>query len=320
MSYVGIRHDHVGQRPVAVIDFETTGLTAGYDRVVEVAVVRCEPGRQPEVAFDSLVNPLRPMAATEIHGISDADVKEAPPFAEIAGDVVKALEGCVIAAYNVYFDIKFLGFELAQAGVNVVPPHFCLMYLRPMLGLGTRCRLTQACEDLGVEHASDHMASSDALAAAKLLSYYLRAMQEQGIRTYSELGELHSYKFVKSFANAPLPGPAHFRLATSGRFISRYQPAVVAPPVQTRSPLRVYWDELTTALVDLEVTADELASLQRCRAQLGLSTESVRFLHARVFAGVLAQFMEDQQLDDREVRKLRRLRACLTELGWAPGD
>ena len=74
LSYVanGIKDRRIAETPVAIIDFETTGLTAGFDRVIEVSVVRVDPGEQPRLVFDTLVNPHRPVAATEIHGITDA--------------------------------------------------------------------------------------------------------------------------------------------------------------------------------------------------------------------------------------------------------
>src|SRR5437899_8402986 len=95
----------IAETPVAVLDFETTGLSPGRDRVVEVAVVRVEPGQPPRLVLDTLVNPRRRMACTEIHGITDADVADAPEFAEIADDLQAAIGGCALAAYNVYFDL-----------------------------------------------------------------------------------------------------------------------------------------------------------------------------------------------------------------------
>ena len=80
------------------------------------------------------------MAATEIHGLTDADVREAPRFTDIAGELTRVLTDCVVGAYNVYFDMKFLGYELGQAGVVTPLPHLCLMYIRPMIGLGTGAR------------------------------------------------------------------------------------------------------------------------------------------------------------------------------------
>jgi len=76
----GIYTRPIDDTPIAIIDFETTGLTAGADRVVEVSVVRVDPGQEPRLVFDTLVNPHRRVSATEIHGISDADVADAPSF------------------------------------------------------------------------------------------------------------------------------------------------------------------------------------------------------------------------------------------------
>ena len=88
---IGIGSKCINDSPIAVVDFETTGLTPGVDRVVEVSVVRLNPGEVPQLVLDSLVNPMRPVAATEIHGITDADVASAPTFKEIAGDLIAAL-------------------------------------------------------------------------------------------------------------------------------------------------------------------------------------------------------------------------------------
>lgn len=71
MRRQGIDNRPVADTPVAVIDFETTGLTVGYDRVVEASVVRIDPGGEARLLFDSLINPGRSVAATEIsrHGL-----------------------------------------------------------------------------------------------------------------------------------------------------------------------------------------------------------------------------------------------------------
>ena len=88
------------ETPIAVFDLETTGLNPGYDRVIEVSVIRIDPGRGPRLVLDALVNPRRRVAATEIHSITGADVAGAPEFGEIAGDLLGAISGCVLTAYN----------------------------------------------------------------------------------------------------------------------------------------------------------------------------------------------------------------------------
>ena len=226
---IGISTRRIDATPVAVIDFETTGLTPGLDRVVEVSVVRIEPGEAPRLVFDTLVNPERPMAATQIHRITEAEVAGAPRFDEIVGDFLAAMQGCMIAAYNVYFDIRFLEYELSKAGVRHAPPHFCLMYLRPLLGLGRQCDLASACMRHGVDFQPTHAAADDAIAAAHLFGHYRRVIDRRGIETYDDLAALRSYKFTSSFARDPFPAPAHYGLSTTGQVRSRATTHRISP-------------------------------------------------------------------------------------------
>ena len=87
----GIYAQPICDTPIAVIDFETTGLTPGTDRVVEVSVVRVDPGEEPRLVFDTLVNPQREVAATEIHGITDSHVADAPEFCRITSSLDETL-------------------------------------------------------------------------------------------------------------------------------------------------------------------------------------------------------------------------------------
>ena len=192
---------HVANVPLAVIDFETTGLYPGEDRVVEVAIVRMDPGDQPRVVVDTLVNPDRPMAATQIHGITDDKVADAPMFNDVAPQILEALSGCVVAAYNVYFDIKFLEYELSQVVSLDLPPHLCLMYMRPLLGLGCKCPLMDACNDHGIKLNNAHAASADAMAAAELWPLYMNAMNNLGITTYRDIQNAKKHKFLSSLSN-----------------------------------------------------------------------------------------------------------------------
>jgi DNA invertase Pin-like site-specific DNA recombinase len=60
--------------------------------------------------------------------------------------------------------------------------------------------------------------------------------------------------------------------------------------------------------------------IERKKQELGLTAEETRLQHARVFANIIAQFADDQRIDDRERRKLNRLHKALSRLGWAPGE
>lgn len=212
----GLLDCEIAATPVAVIDFETTGMSAGIDRVVEVAVVRIDPGRRPRLVLDTLVHPGRRVSASEIHGITDRDVRDAPFFEELADPFLEAIGGCVVGAYNVYFDIKFLEFELRRVRRPCLAPHLCLMYLRPMLGVGERCSLDRACTFHGIRLGHAHRAAADALAAARLWEICAGQLAARGIRTFGELGALKAYKFVESFGRAPLRPPASFKAGAAG--------------------------------------------------------------------------------------------------------
>lgn len=319
-SATGIKRLNIHETPIAIVDFETTGLTPGHDRVVEVSVFKVEPDKKPYLAFDSLVNPKRPMAATEIHGITDKDVANAPAFEDIAGNFVKSLSGCVLAAYNVYFDIKFLEYELNQANVSYIPPHFCLMYMRPMLGLGNRCNLETACQEHGIDYQAAHIAAIDAEASAKLMQFYLNVLADKKIKTFGELSRLKNYKYLKSFTNSPLPEPSHLNLNLSKKYLSRagFDSSITISP--ERQAISEYWDALKTVLADLEITKEEVGYIIGVRKKIHLPKGKIRMLHAKVFASAICQFIEDKNLDDKEVLKLRRLSQCLSKLGWAPGE
>lgn len=202
--------DHViADTPVAVIDFETTGLYAPPDRVVEATVVRIESHCNPEIVFDSLIRPNRNVGATYVHGITDADVADAPTFAEVAGSFVNAISGCVVAAYNVNFDFGFLRHELSLLDIRDTPPQLCLMYMRPLLDLGRVVKLGEACRHHRVPMTHAHSAAGDALASAKLWMKYREAMDDRGLKTFKDMANLKRYQFTSSFQHSPLTAADH---------------------------------------------------------------------------------------------------------------
>ncbi len=108
------------ERPLAVLDLETTGTRIGRDRIVQVGIVRLMPDGSRE-QYVSLVNPGMPIPpeATAIHGISDADVSDAPALDAIAAEVIAHLAGCDLAGFNALrFDLPLLAEELLRVGLE----------------------------------------------------------------------------------------------------------------------------------------------------------------------------------------------------------
>ncbi|MGE0822858.1 MAG: lambda-exonuclease family protein [Candidatus Binatia bacterium] len=309
---------------MAVVDLETTGLSPGGDRIVEIAVVRIEPGQQPVLVLDTLVNPGLPISGTEIHGISDKDVIEAPSFIQVAGNLASALTDSVFASYNVYFDFQFVQAELTQVGINNFPPHLCLMYMRPLLGLGPKCSLTDACEAHGITYSRAHQAASDAMVGAFLWQAYVPLLATRGIRTFGDLAKLKAYKFTKSFSESLLDRSITTTLQSASRLKSRTQDTRSHTERQLQVDrtyaLAEYWDALTAALADLTVTPAEIHYLQEKRRALSLTVDEVRGFHARVFSRILADLSQDKVVTPSQAQTLQGITVALRQLGWEPGD
>ena len=107
-------------KPLAFIDLETTGINLGNDRIVEIAVVKLLVNGNKSVKR-KLVNPGIPIPkeASDIHGITDEIVKDAPSFKQVAQELKQILDGCDIAGYNSNrFDIPLLMEEFLRAEVD----------------------------------------------------------------------------------------------------------------------------------------------------------------------------------------------------------
>jgi DNA polymerase III epsilon subunit family exonuclease len=181
----------------AVIDFETTGLQATRGaRVVEFAVVHVDLQTGPRLALHSLVNPQRPIRNSRYHGITDRDVLNQPTFREIADEFFDSLSGRVVTAYNAPFDMGFLKAEFKRLGRTVTPSYFCLMQMRPVLDMGPKCKLVDACAKHGIDLPPEqaHRADADTLASAQLLTVCLKTMKRDGLSTFGEIGNA---RFVK---------------------------------------------------------------------------------------------------------------------------
>jgi DNA polymerase III epsilon subunit-like protein len=321
---ISLLERQVTETPLAIVDLETTGLVSGGDKIVEVAVVRAEPGAAPQLVLNTLVDPHRPVAATEIHGITDADIAGAPDMVEIAGNIADGLENAVLASYNVYFETKFLEIEYSRTSGVPLPPYVCLMYMRPMLNLGKKCSLGDACRAFGVDQGISHQAATDALASAKIWQAYAAILSSKGVRTFADLAKLKAYKFLESFGNPFTVRERTRSLPRSARLKSRNPDSSREAPSPKKdardSRLSEYWDGLKSALTDFDLDDWELRGLEQKRNALQLTGDEVRFLHGRAFAAALGEFGKDHSITLDEAKLIARVADALRQLGWAPGD
>ncbi|HMT73969.1 MAG TPA: 3'-5' exonuclease [Chitinophagaceae bacterium] len=108
------------KKPLAFIDLETTGVNPGLDRIVEIAIVKILTDGTKSVKR-RLINPEIPIpkGASDVHGITDEMVKDAPTFKQVAHELKQMLDGCDFAGYNSNrFDIPLLMEEFLRAQVD----------------------------------------------------------------------------------------------------------------------------------------------------------------------------------------------------------
>lgn len=174
-----------------VFDSETTGLNPRQgDEIVQLAAVRIVNGRRVEgEVFDTLVNPGRaiPPVSTEVHGITDAMVADAPPVAEVVRRFHKFAEGAVLIAHNAPFDMEFLRRVEGQLGLTFDMPVLDTVLLSAVVyGQHEVHSLDALSHRLGITIPEEdrHTALGDTLATADAFLKLMPMLAGRGLVTF----------------------------------------------------------------------------------------------------------------------------------------
>lgn len=154
-----------------MVDIETTGGQSAFHRITEIGMVKIIGG--VEVArWQSLINPQRhiPARITQLTGISDEMVAEAPLFADIAQDLEEFTRDCVFVAHNVNFDYGFIKQEFARIDLDFKRPKLCTCARMRKAYPGLKSYgLGPLSAHFAIKLENHHRALDDALAATELL-------------------------------------------------------------------------------------------------------------------------------------------------------
>jgi DNA polymerase III epsilon subunit-like protein len=300
--------EHLG--PYAVIDFETTGLSPRRDRVVEVAIARVDANGRIEDEFATLINPRRDVGPTFIHGITNAQVKTAPEFAEVAPELLARMSGAVVVAHNATFEEAFLAAELKRAGIDVAPvPALCTLWLgrqtfaTPNYKLGTLARAG------GVPLVDKHAALGDVRAVSLLLPQ----MTGRLTAPLRYAGEPLSWPTPHHPRSLPLVTRAvALRKGTDGwmhSLVARLPGSGLAPD---DAAAEAYLDALAEVLSDGQLSGDEAKALAHLAGSAGMGGEQVLGLNRRFLDGLKVVALEDDVLTTTEIRQLRTAAKALS--------
>lgn len=159
------------QQEYVVIDVETTGGNHSGHRVTEVGMVKVREGSIVE-RWQSLVNPQRhiPQRITQLTGISNDMVKDAPLFSELLTEIETFMRGAIFVAHNVNFDYGFIKREFERCERSLRLPKQCTVRLARQYFPGHKSySLGKLCAALGINLQRHHRALDDAEAAANIL-------------------------------------------------------------------------------------------------------------------------------------------------------
>ncbi|GAB1817663.1 exonuclease domain-containing protein [Herbidospora sp. RD11066] len=287
-------------RGYAVIDVETTGLRPSWqDRVVEIGVVHLATNGDITGEWTTLVNPQRDLGPQHIHGITSADIRHAPTFADVSGTLMALLRDRVPVAHNLRFDWDFLRSEFERSGALLpYAEGVCTMRESAHHLPGPPRTLAGCCEMAGIPLANHHEALADAHAAAGLLRHFLRSgggpWTADPALTWPDLLE---YDAPLARRGVAAERNVHFL----GRLVDRL------PRPVAREEADTYLALLDRALLDHRISASEADSLVDLATRLDLSRGDLDRLHNDYLSALAAAALADGVVTADERGELDRV-------------
>lgn len=165
------------EKPLAVLDIESTGANPRLDRIIDLAIIILFPdGRQERHRFRFNPGIPIPPEATAIHRITNAEVAGCPLFREQAARIFDLLKDCDIGGFGVTrFDMPLLSEEFARAGLDFDDARFRILDAQRIYHRKEPRDLTAALAFYcGESHSGAHGAEADAEASLKVLAAQLQ--------------------------------------------------------------------------------------------------------------------------------------------------
>ncbi|PIP91022.1 MAG: hypothetical protein COW01_08780 [Bdellovibrionales bacterium CG12_big_fil_rev_8_21_14_0_65_38_15] len=206
----------LGQFPngIVAIDLETTGISPLVDKIIEIAAIKFTP--QGVSSFETLINPEIdiPAFTTDIHGITDAMVKDQPVICEVLPQFADFIGDLPLVAHNAKFDLGFLVFDYHQLKMPLPRSQVVCSCLaaRKSLRQVENHKLGTLCRELNIPLINHHRASDDAWASLSVLAKSLVAQKEHAGKVH--LGDALMFKAKDFEKNKDMEIPTHLRILT----------------------------------------------------------------------------------------------------------
>lgn len=195
------QHRLLEEDTFVVFDVETTGLSAAYDTIIELAAVKIKNGEVIDT-FESFANPHHPLSATtiELTSITDDMVKDAPEVVDMIAKFHDFIADAIVVAHNATFDVGFLYETYKKAGIDefhhpIIDTLELARFLHPEM---KNHRLNTLCKKFGIDLTQHHRAIYDTEATGYLLLHLLKEADAKDIKYHDDfnkhIGEGDAYK------------------------------------------------------------------------------------------------------------------------------
>lgn len=283
------------------IDTETTGLFKN-DRIIEIACIVFNENEILE-EWSTLVNPMRDVGPTHIHGITPSMVSMAPTFDQIANDLLRLINGRIIVAHNASFDLRMLNQEFTRLNqtINLGKPFCTMLASRELLNAGNDS-LAEVCETLRLPIEYAHSALGDARMAQKIFSFVRDSEQpvspSNGIYDASKLPTATFHR--------------QNQIGISKDANSRIRNFSKKVPFPTTDQKEVaYLLLLNLAMEDLDITPSEKNELIHWAEALGVTEDRVAKLHRGYLDSFIQSALRDGVISDTERRTIEQMAIAL---------
>ena len=167
-------------KPLVILDLETTGINIASDRIIDISLLKVYPDQKTET-LTIRMNPGIPIPpeSTAVHGISDEDVKDAPPFSKVAVKIRDFIGNADLGGYNsARFDVPMLIEEFLRADIGFDTNRRHIDVMRIFMQMEKRDLTTAYKFYCGKDLVDAHSAEADTLATYEVLLGQLK-MYEQ---------------------------------------------------------------------------------------------------------------------------------------------
>ncbi|ALD20943.1 exonuclease domain-containing protein [Hymenobacter sp. DG25A] len=280
----------------AIIDLETTGGQPAQDRITEIAIF-IHDGEKVVDQFDTLLNPGRPIPffISQLTGITDDMVRDAPKFHEVARKVVEMTEGCVFVAHNVRFDYSFMKKEFADLGFNYSRKTLCTVRLsRSLIPGQPSYSLGKLCQNIGIPLNGRHRAAGDAAATAILFDRLLKITQQEDALTNPTISP------ADTLAALDISAPAGNR-----------------PAAKQPSPRKVkaVQDAIKTALLPPNITPQKVAALPQSAGVYYFHNEQGEVIYVGKSINIYKRIQQHFAVDYKS-RKSIEFKNSISDITW----